>query len=427
MLPDLQGAHRRCGGGVPAGRGSTGQRAPGSLGVLRVARERRRRHAIVADSLAGGALVHEFQEEQLEAYTSPHQLDGGARGRAAGRGEPRRPRPPQRSAPGSSRARPPRSPVEPCHVRTERYDRIAERFGIIAREQLTCGCHVHVSVTSAEEAVGVLDRIRVWLPVLLALSANSPFWQGHDTGYASFRNQVLGPLAGVRPDRCLRQRERYREVVDEPGRHGVILDEAMLYFDARCSRRYPTVEIRMPDVCLDVSDAVLVAALCRALVDTSAEEWSAGGPPPTDTDGPAEAGVLARGALGDRGTPPRSRHLASTPGRGRRTATPRPCPPGASPEPRRSPGRSRDRQDLRPRQRRHAAARRHEEHRQPHRGGRGARAGHPQPPGVMSVSGSCQGSPRAGPASMISPLRGRRPPKVMGTAEAFSTSTRSMA
>jgi carboxylate-amine ligase len=54
----------------------------------------------------------------------------------------------------------------------------------------------------------------------------------------------------------------------------------MLYFDARCSHRYPTVEIRMPDVCLDVRDAVLIAALCRALVETSAEEWAAGEPPP---------------------------------------------------------------------------------------------------------------------------------------------------
>ncbi len=65
-----------------------------------------------------------------------------------------------------------------------------DRFGLTAREQLTCGCHVHVAVESDEERVAVLDRIRVWLPVLTALSANSPFWNGEDTGYASFRSQA---------------------------------------------------------------------------------------------------------------------------------------------------------------------------------------------------------------------------------------------
>lgn len=62
---------------------------------------------------------------------------------------------------------------------------MAERFGLTASKQLTCGCHVHVSVESDDEAVAVLDRIRIWLPSILALSANSPFWQGADTRYAS--------------------------------------------------------------------------------------------------------------------------------------------------------------------------------------------------------------------------------------------------
>lgn len=67
-------------------------------------------------------------------------------------------------------------------------------LGLTAREQLTCGFHLHVAVESAEEGVGILDRIRSWLPVLLALSANSPYWNGHSTGYASYRRQVLSRL-----------------------------------------------------------------------------------------------------------------------------------------------------------------------------------------------------------------------------------------
>ena len=69
---------------------------------------------------------------------------------------------------------------------------LARAFGTTAEEQLTCGCHVHVGITSADEGVAVLDRIGPWLAVLLALSANSPFWQGRDTSYASFRYQAWG-------------------------------------------------------------------------------------------------------------------------------------------------------------------------------------------------------------------------------------------
>ncbi len=76
---------------------------------------------------------------------------------------------------------------------------MAEAFGLTAHEQLTCGCHVHVEISSADEGVIVLDRARPWLAVLLALSANSPFWQGVDSSYASFRYQVWG--AGRVPGR----------------------------------------------------------------------------------------------------------------------------------------------------------------------------------------------------------------------------------
>lgn len=231
------------------------------------------------EDVGRGSLVNELQEQQLEIYTSPHHsmstLEAELRtlrNRAA-------------SAAREAGARVVASatspvPVECRRVHTPRYDKMAERFGIVTSEQLTCGCHVHVSVTSFEEAVGVLDRIRVWLPSLLALSANSPFWQGHDTGYASFRSQALGrwPVSG--PTEIFGTAETYRAVVGGMLASDVILDEGMVYFDARCSRRYPTVEIRAADVCLDVRDAVLVAALCRGLVETAAEEWAAGKPPP---------------------------------------------------------------------------------------------------------------------------------------------------
>jgi carboxylate-amine ligase len=171
-------------------------------------------------------------------------------------------------------------PVTALTTPSPRYRRIAETFGLTAREQLTCGCHVHVGVASDDEAVGALDRIRPWLAPLVAIAANSPFWQGQDTAYASYRSQVWGrwPTAGTTAP--FGSAEAYHRCIAQLLASGTIVDEGMLYFDARLSRTYPTLEVRVADVAMDVDDAVLVAALAAALVETAAREWRAGRPPP---------------------------------------------------------------------------------------------------------------------------------------------------
>lgn len=156
---------------------------------------------------------------------------------------------------------------------------MAERYGLTAQEQLTCGCHVHVSVASDEEGVAVLDRVRCWLPVLLALSANSPFWQGQDSEYSSYRSRVWGRWPSAGPVEVHGSAEEYHARVRSLIGTGVLRDEGMVYFDARLSHRYPTVEVRIADVCLDPADTVLLATLVRGLVDTAAREWRAGEPP----------------------------------------------------------------------------------------------------------------------------------------------------
>jgi glutamate---cysteine ligase / carboxylate-amine ligase len=166
--------------------------------------------------------------------------------------------------------------VEPQLVRKGRYLEMARAFGLIAYEQLTCGCHVHVSVSSPDEGVAVLDRIRPWLPVLLALSANSPFWQGQDSGYASFRYQAWGRWPSAGPTDAFGSAQAYRQTIEQMVSTGTLLDTGMVYFDARLSENYPTVEIRVADVCLYADDATLIAALARALVETEARRWRAG-------------------------------------------------------------------------------------------------------------------------------------------------------
>jgi glutamate---cysteine ligase / carboxylate-amine ligase len=170
-------------------------------------------------------------------------------------------------------------PIEPSVTLDERYERMAELYAMTAQEQLTCGCHVHVSVESDEEGVAVLDRIRPWLPTLLALTANSPFWQGRDTGYSSYRRQVWGRWPSSGPTELFGTPEAYRATVEAMLSTGTLIDEGMVYFDARLSRHFPTVEVRVADVCLRVHDAVLLASLVRALVETAAREWRQGHPP----------------------------------------------------------------------------------------------------------------------------------------------------
>jgi carboxylate-amine ligase len=155
---------------------------------------------------------------------------------------------------------------------------MAEVFGLTAHEQLTCGCHVHVGISDADEGVAVLDRAGTWLATLLALSANSPFWQGRDSEYASFRYQVWGRWPSSGPAGPFGTSRAYRETIEQMVGSGTLIDPGMVYFDARLSERYPTVEIRIADVCLRAEDTVLVAALARALVETEARTWREGKP-----------------------------------------------------------------------------------------------------------------------------------------------------
>ncbi len=157
-----------------------------------------------------------------------------------------------------------------------RYMTMQQRFGLTVRNQLTCGLHVHTYVQSPEEGVAVMDRIRDKLAVLIALSANSPFWNGAETGFESYRTQAWNRWPGSGPTMIFGSLPVYRRVVTRLVQSGVLMDEGMVYFDARLCRQHPTVEIRVADVCLRAEDAALIAVLVRALVESAAREWNDG-------------------------------------------------------------------------------------------------------------------------------------------------------
>jgi carboxylate-amine ligase len=224
-----------------------------------------------------GVLERELQREQLETATEPcHSLDDLGREVRRCRSAAARAAEAQGvriAAMGTSPL-----PVEPSLTGASRYQQMAEAFGLTASEQLTCGCHVHVAVDSDEEGTAVLDRIGPWLPPLLALSGNSPYWQGQDSQYDSYRYQAWGRWPSAGPTRPFGSARAYHDTVQAMVGTGTILDQGMIYFDARLSRNYPTVEVRVADVCLLPDDAVLLAALIRGLAETAARSWRAGEP-----------------------------------------------------------------------------------------------------------------------------------------------------
>ncbi len=161
----------------------------------------------------------------------------------------------------------------------DRYRAMVDEFGEISREAGTCGMHVHVGITSREEGIGIVDRMRPWLPVVLALSVNSPYAEGRDSGYASWRSQVWSrwPTAGA--TELFGDPATYDALVDGLIDVGAASDAGMIYFEARLAVEHPTVEVRVADVCTDPDDALVVAATVRAVATTAAAEWDAGTDP----------------------------------------------------------------------------------------------------------------------------------------------------
>ncbi|SDQ24424.1 carboxylate-amine ligase [Actinopolyspora saharensis] len=160
----------------------------------------------------------------------------------------------------------------------QRYEEMLARFGVVAREQVVCGCHIHVGVSDPDLAVAVMNRARPWMATLLALSANSPFWRGEDTNYDSYRAQIWWqwPSSGM-PGIC----ESYAEYVATTQQLvdvGVLQDRGMLYWDVRPSEHLATVEFRICDVVPRPEHTVMLAGLARALTARCVAEERHGTP-----------------------------------------------------------------------------------------------------------------------------------------------------
>ena len=150
----------------------------------------------------------------------------------------------------------------------ERYEKILDRERRMAEEQVVFGFHVHVGLSDREAAVQTMNRARLWLAPLLALSANSPFWMGEDTGYASYRTQIWGWLPTAGPPGPFSSLAEHDALVESLVATGGAMEANQVYWDMRLPQKLETVEIRVCDVCSSIDEAVMLAGLCRALVRT---------------------------------------------------------------------------------------------------------------------------------------------------------------
>ena len=154
---------------------------------------------------------------------------------------------------------------EQMHTDKLRYRILHEDMQVVAQRLLICGMHVHIGIEEDDLRIDILNQVSYFLPHLLALSTSSPFWEGIETGLRSYRLCVFDelPRTGL-PERFASYGE-YRRAVELMVGAGLLEDTTKLWWDVRPSARFPTVEMRITDVCTRIDDAICCAALFRCL------------------------------------------------------------------------------------------------------------------------------------------------------------------
>ena len=147
-----------------------------------------------------------------------------------------------------------------------RYQKLFEDFRIVAQRNLLCGLHVHVEVPDGFDRIRVMNGVAPWLPMMLSLSASSPFWCRRDTGLMSYRQSAYDewPRAGI--PRLFSDESEYRRYVARMIAAGAMPDESYIWWAIRPSAKYPTLELRITDACPDPQDSLCIAQLYRSAV-----------------------------------------------------------------------------------------------------------------------------------------------------------------
>ena len=151
------------------------------------------------------------------------------------------------------------------HTDKPRYNILHQDMQVVAQRLLICGMHVHVGLEDDELRVDILNQVSYFLPHLLALSTSSPFWEGTDTGLQSYRLCVFDELPRTGLPERFESHDEYRRTVELMTAAGLIEDATKLWWDVRPSARFPTLEMRVTDVCTRLEDALCCTALFRCI------------------------------------------------------------------------------------------------------------------------------------------------------------------
>ncbi len=152
------------------------------------------------------------------------------------------------------------------HTDKARYNTLARDMQAVARRLVICGMHVHVGLNDDNLRIDLLDQVSYFLPHLLALSTSSPFWRGEDTGLKSYRISVFDELPRSGLPEAFDSWGEYQRHIAILIHAGVIEDATKLWWDVRPSARFPTLELRIPDICTRLQDGVTIAALFVSLL-----------------------------------------------------------------------------------------------------------------------------------------------------------------
>ena len=147
-----------------------------------------------------------------------------------------------------------------------RYQRIAADYQVVARQMVICGMHVHVGIEDEHLRIDLMNQVRYMLPHLLALSTSSPFWAGIETGLLAYRPIIFKNMPRTGAPEEFESWGEYERTVNILVEAGIIEDATKLWWDIRPSARYPTLEMRVSDVCTRLDDAMTVAAFYLCLL-----------------------------------------------------------------------------------------------------------------------------------------------------------------
>jgi carboxylate-amine ligase len=219
-----------------------------------------------ADRGAPGNIGREFLQAQIEVATDPHaeaaaarhelaRLRGNAASAAAAHG----------LVILACGTHPLASWHEAVQSPKDRYEQVMDDLQMIGQRNLLCGMHVHVEFPEPERRVDVMARMLPYLPLFIALATSSPFWAGRATGLKGYRLAAYDELPRTGLPELFRTGAEYDAYVDAMVRSDAMPDASHLWWAIRPSRKYPTLELRAPDCCTRLDDAVAIASLYRVL------------------------------------------------------------------------------------------------------------------------------------------------------------------